>query len=85
MDIPNQPRLAPADANPIGDAPKVTATWENNALHLLIEGKVTPEHLAVLAFTVQRTANAILDAMQAHAAETAPPRIVPVHGKLRGD
>lgn len=83
MDVPNRPELAPTSAEPIGDTPRVTATWEDNALHLVIEGKITPEHLAVLAFTVTRTGNQMLDAMQMQAAKT--PRIVPVHGQLRRD
>lgn len=84
-DIPNRPDLAPPSAEPIGDDPRVAASWEGSTLHLVIEGKITPEHLTVLAWTLTRTANKLMDAAEAHAQQTAPPRIVPVHGQLRRD
>lgn len=47
--------------------PRVVMTWDAaGALHVVIDGGVTHDHLIVGAYHLQRTAGSIIDALAVH-------------------
>lgn len=67
--------MAPNDsANPIGTEPTVHINWDDDGMHLVIQGAITADHLIVAAHHLERTADGIIDAM-ARLAESQQPRL----------
>lgn len=67
------------------DQPRIMVEWTAaGELHMVIEGKITHEHIALAAFYLTNTALGLVNAKMAQAQNvgSAAAPIIPIHGNV---